>query len=397
MKHYNVADDLTTIIVFTGKGGVGKTTCAASTALYLSELGINTLVISTDPAHSLGDCFERKLENIPKQIIPNLWAMEINALSETRKRIDGIRQTMVKQMQSHGLNEMVAEEMVAFPGSEELFCLLKIIELKDTGQYKVIVVDTAPTGNTMRFLHFPEFLSPMRRALKVDRLYSRAIRPFASLLKYNVPEDNFYSSIFSLFTEVERARDHILRGKTYFRFVLIPEKLALLETQRAVSFLNISGYTVDAIIVNKILPNSVKDSFFQTWKQIQQQYIDETKVSFYPLNILDVPLYEKEILGIDMLRTLAKELYNGQNPLSRLTSRDMFVLERKDSEVLLNIQVPYKERSELKLYKQGQELIINVGPYEQRVQLPAFLLDYDLKLARYEENYLLVSFAKKQI
>ncbi len=386
-------DNQAKILIFTGKGGVGKTTCAASTALHLSEQGVSTLIISTDPAHSLGDCLQQKLNPSPIQIVPNLWAMELDSLREMHRRIDSIREVLVNQMQKRGLSEIVSEEMVAFPGAEELFSLLKIIELKKTGRYDVIILDTAPTGNTMRFLNFPEFLSPLRRALKVDRYYSRAIRPFATLLKQPIPKDEFYSSIFSLFEEIEKARSYVMHEKTYFRFVLNPEKLAVLETQRAVSFLNISGYTVDGIIVNKILPKTVTDSFFDSWKQIQKTYIKETKESFYPLKILEAPLYEKEIIGNEMLSMFSKQLYNGQNPLSRLTKTNMFVIERKGSSVLLTIRVPYKERDDFKLYKQGQELIVDVPPYEQKIQLPVYMSSLEVKKAQYVKNSLIISFS----
>ena len=381
------------LLIYTGKGGVGKTTCAAATALQLARQGIVTLVVSTDPAHSLGDCLQVPLDKEPSLVTPGLWGMEVDAREEMLTRFQRIRDVLVAQMKKRGINEMVAEEMVMFPGAEELFSLLKIVELKRTKKFEVIILDTAPTGNTMRFLNFPEFLSPVQRALRVDRTYSSIIRPFASFLGHKVPEDTFYTSAFALFDEIERARRKILGGETYFRFVLNPEKLAVLETQRAVSFLNVSGYTVDALLVNKILPDSLTDSFFETWKLTQRHHLNTVKECFYPLRIFEMPLYDREILGLEMLDAFGQELYNDVRPDHKLTDEPLFEVTSQGEEVHLNIQIPYGNRKDLKLLKNQHELKVHVGPYEQSLQLPAILQGLDIKRASYEGNRLSITFS----
>jgi arsenite-transporting ATPase len=380
-------------LIITGKGGVGKTTCAAATAIHLAGSGVPVLVVSTDPAHSLGSCLQRSLGPTPVSLLPNLWGMELDALAEMRTRFDGIRRVLIKQMQRQGLDETLAEEMSAFPGAEELFSLIKLAELKRSGRFEAIVMDTAPTGNTLRFLHFPEFLSPVRRALGLERAFNRAVRPLAALLGQSTVDDEFYVAVSSLFDQIEGARKDLLAsGRTYFRLVLNPEKLAVVETQRAVSFLNISGFIVDALFVNKILPDSITDPFFTAWKQTQKQYLREARQGFHPLTILEVPLYEREVLGVDMLRVLGHRLYGDRDPLQRMTVEDLFTIRRSGQELVLSVQVPSQEPGEFRLYKEGPELIMSLGTYERKLQLPAIVSTLDVRRARRVDNVLSITF-----
>ncbi|MGH3624321.1 MAG: ArsA family ATPase, partial [Sciscionella sp.] len=273
----------TATLIFTGKGGVGKTTVAAATAIHLADRGVRTLVISTDPAHSLGDCLRIPLGSRPREVAENLAAMELDTREEMALRFGDVREVLMKQMSRQGVTTALAEEIVNFPGADELFGLLKLAEVKASGEFDAVVVDTAPTGNTLRFLHFPEFLSPVRRALAIDRAYTKTVRPLLTVLGREVPKDDFFASIFALFDNIERARQEFLRGDTYFRFVLVPEKLAVVETQRAVSFLNVSGYTVDAVIANKVLPPDVSEPLFKKWQELQETYLSQTRQTFHPL------------------------------------------------------------------------------------------------------------------
>ncbi len=382
----------TRIIIYTGKGGVGKTTCSAATAIRVADSGRRTLIVSTDPAHSLGDCLQMQLGSAPTPITAGLWGVEIDALAEMRSRFGVIREGLIKQMKERGVEEALAEEMVAFPGSLELFSILRVAELKASGEFDVVIVDTAPTGNTMRFLHFPEFLAPVRRAMKVDQAYSRLIRPLASFLKNHVPDDAFYTSTYALFDQIEAARRLVFTDDTFFRFVLNPDKLSLVEAQRAVSSLNVSGYVVDAIIINKILPDQVQDAFFHSWKKSQRTHVAEARTSFFPLRVFEVPLRDQEVLGETMLRDLAAELYEDQDPLARLTNEDMFRINANHQGVVMDIMVPYPNKSEFKLFREGQELDIEIGSYRHRVQLPALLWHMDVAQAKYEGNQLSVEF-----
>jgi arsenite/tail-anchored protein-transporting ATPase len=374
-------------LIFTGKGGVGKTTVAAATAVRLADEGLRTLVISTDPAHSLGDCLQVALGPEP---------LKVDIREEMAARFASVRDVLVGQMSKHGVASAVAEELVNFPGGDELFGLLKLAEVKASNEFEAIVVDTAPTGNTLRFLHFPEFLAPVRRALRIDRAYTRTIRPFATLLGREVPKDDFFQTVFTLFDAIESARREFLSGDTFFRFVLVPEKLAVLETQRAVSFLNVSGYTVDALIANKVIPAEVKEPLFRNWQQLQTDYLAETHRTFYPLRILEVPLYAAEVLGLSMLREVAAVLYESTDPLARLTEEQLFGLHRDETGFVMRVQIPALEGSEVELFKEGDLITIELAGYERRLHCPELLVSRDVVSAEREGNVLAIRFTEEE-
>ena len=382
----------TATLIFTGKGGVGKTTIAAATAVRLADQGMRTLVISTDPAHSLGDCLELRLGATAVEVQPNLFAMELDTREEMASRFASVRDVLVGQMAKHGVASAVAEELVNFPGGDELFGLLKLAEVKVSGEFDAIVVDTAPTGNTLRFLHFPEFLAPVRRALRIDQAYTRTIRPFATIMGRDVPKDDFFESIFALFSAIEDARVQFLSGDTYFRFVLVPEKLAVLETQRAVSFLNVSGYTVDALIANKVIPPGMREPLFRNWQALQSDYLAETQRSFYPLRVFEVPLYGSEVLGVAMLRQVADLLYEGVEPLDRLTQDQLFGLQREGTGFVMRVQIPALQESEVELYRDGDLITIALAGYERRLHCPELLVSREVLSAEREGNVLAIRF-----
>jgi arsenite-transporting ATPase len=273
---------------------------------------------------------------------------------------------------------------------------LRLAELKSSEQYDVIVVDTAPTGNTLRFLHFPEFLSPVRRALAVDRAYTRTIRPFATLLGREVPRDDFFESIFKLFDAIESARLEFLSGGTYFRFVLVPEKLAVVETQRAVSFLNVSGYTVDGLVANKVIPAGVREPLFRNWQELQADYLAEMKRTFYPLHVSEVPLFGSEILGVEMLRKVAEVLYASTDPLARLSDDQLFVLEADGHEIVMRVQIPALEGGDVQLYRDGDLVTVNLGGYERRLHCPELLVSREVVAAEREGNVLAIRFGPEE-
>jgi arsenite/tail-anchored protein-transporting ATPase len=386
----------TATLIFTGKGGVGKTTVAAATAVHLADRGVRTLVISTDPAHSLGDCLQIPLGSGPREVAENLVAMELDTREEMALRFGGVREVLMKQMSRQGVTTALAEEIVNFPGADELFGLLKLAEVKTSGEFDAVVVDTAPTGNTLRFLHFPEFLSPVRRALAIDRAYTKTVRPLLSVLGREVPKDDFFASIFALFDNIERARQEFLRGDTYFRFVLVPEKLAVVETQRAVSFLNVSGYTVDAVIANKVLPPDVSEPLFKNWQELQETYLSQTRQTFHPLGIFEVPLYDDEVLGLPMLRRVADTLYPDVDPLHRLARDDLFGLERVGTDVMvMRVLVPVLDESDVQLYKEGAVLTIEMGGYRRQLYCPETLVSREVLGAEREGNILAIKFGAR--
>lgn len=380
------------LMIFTGKGGVGKTTCAAATALRLAHSGKRTLVVSTDPAHSLGDCLQLRLGADPTRISERLDAIELDAAREMRNRFAIVGQILVDQMQRHGLSNVLAEEMVAFPGAEELFCLLKIVDIRDSGLYEFVIVDAAPTGNTMRFLNFPAFLAPVQRALKVDQIVNRLTRPIAQMMGGDRPGEAFYAEIFGLFEEVERVRRYMLTADVAFRLVLTPEKLALAETLRAISFLNISGYAVDAVILNKVIPDEVSDPFFANWKETQRAALQSAYANFSPVRILRASLWPNEVLGTAMLSDFAEEVYGTLEPSQRLTDVPLFEVREVPDAIELRLHVPHEDRSEIKLFRRGAGLVAKVGYYERAIELPAALQARTLEGASFDGNRLVVRF-----
>lgn len=383
----------TPTLIFTGKGGVGKTTVAAATAVRLADQGVHTLVISTDPAHSLGDCLQIRLRSEPTTIAPHLVAMELDTRQEMARRFSDVRDVLVRQMSRQGVHSAVTEELVNFPGGDELFGLLRLAEVKASGEYDAIVMDTAPTGNTLRFLHFPEFLAPVRRALAIDRAYSRTVRPLLSMLGKEVPKDDFFTSIFGLFEAIEQARVEFLGGRTYFRLVLVPEKLAVVETQRAVSFLNVSGYIVDSVIANKVLPADVTEPLFRNWLELQQQYLAETRQTFFPIPVAQLPLYGSEVLGLPMLRKLADALYENVDPLGRLTDTDLFGLESDGPDTfVMRVQIPLIDETDVQLYKEGDQVTVVMDTYERRLCLPEVLVTRPILGAQQQGNVLAIRF-----
>lgn len=383
-----------TAIIFTGKGGVGKTTCAAATAVQLAKGGARVLIASSDAAHSLGDCLMSRIGGQPAQIFGSLHAMEIDARMEMRSRFGEVRDTMLANMEASGLDSALAAEMIEFPGAEELFAMLRLAEVRAANTYDFVVLDCAPTGNTLRFLNFSEFLSPIQRALKIERAYNRITGPLAKLVgKKPLSKESYYDAIFQTFSDIEDARTSMLDDDTRFRVVLNPERLAIIESQRAVSFLNVAGFFVDAIIANRVLSAEITDPFFGHWKTAHQRYLTDIREQFQPIRVLEVPLCEREVAGIDDLARLGETLYPGIDAGQKLTAERPFELERNGSSYQLRFRIPALDRAELVLETTDAGLFVKIGHFERRIQLPTALADAAVSSAKYDQRFLTLEFA----
>ncbi|NIO49847.1 MAG: TRC40/GET3/ArsA family transport-energizing ATPase [Candidatus Aminicenantes bacterium] len=383
------------IILFTGKGGVGKTTLSAATALLSAQRGYKTLVISTDAAHSLSDSFEIQLSNQPKRIAPQLYGQEINSLEEIEKKWGEIKSYLTELFSSQGIDTIEAEEMSIFPGMEELFSLMEIRNHNKKSDYDVIIIDCAPTGDTLRLLSAPEITGwYLKHIFPIQRTAAKAVRPVASrVLPFPFPEDRVFGAMKRLTSQLAEMKEILEDSKkTSIRLVVNPEKMVIKETQRSFTFFSLFGYAVDLIIVNRIIPSEVQDLYFKKWITIQSTYKQVIKECFAPVPILSSELFSQEIVGADLLYKMAKKVYGGNDPTQIFFTQRPIVIEKKDGGFDLSLNLPFVQKKDLDLFQKGEELHIRVGNYKRNILLPHFLLNYSIKEAKFEEERLRISF-----
>lgn len=383
------------IILFTGKGGVGKTTLSAATALLAARQGKKTLLISTDAAHSLGDIFNLSLGNQPQEILPNLFAQEVDALEQLEKKWGEIQQYLKAFFTSQGIDIIEAEELSIFPGMEELFSLMEIRTYDKTGEFEVVVVDCAPTGDTLRLLSAPEITQwYLKHIFPIQRTAAKAVRPVANrLLPFPFPEDSLFEAIKNLTLQLAEMKNILADlKKTSIRLVVNPEKMVIKEAQRAFTFFHLFGYNVDAILVNRMLPPAVTDSYFHFWKLKQEENIKLIEECFLPLPLFKVELFDQEIIGVELLADLGQKLYQGQDPTQIFYARSPISINKTEAGFEMILELPFVEKETLDLSQNGEELTIRVGQFKRNIILPHFLSHYNIEEARFEKNKLRIKF-----
>jgi arsenite-transporting ATPase len=386
------------VILFTGKGGVGKTTIAAATATRAAELGHKTLIISTDPAHSLGDSFDRDLGNPPTKISDNLWAQEISVVEEIAENWRTIQEYMASVFRSTGVDDILAEEMAVLPGMDELFGLFHIHKANRSGKYDCLVVDCAPTGQTLRLLSFPEVARWwMQKIFPIERKVAKSLRAMRkrTILSIPIPEDSVYVSIQKLFEDIGALSELLAQPRiTSVRIVLNPEKIILEETQRAYTYLNLYGYPVDCVIANRILPDEVKDSYFSAWRKTQAAYMAKVEHVFSPLPILKSTLMRSEIVGYASLEQLGRDIYGGDDPVRVYCEENPQRIVKEGDGYALVLKLPLAKKAHLEVLKNEDQLTIQLGGCRREVLLPGTLALLEVGKATFEANELKVTFVK---
>jgi len=383
------------VLLYTGKGGVGKTSVSAATALKCAELGYRTLVMSTDPAHSLADSFAMPIKSEPTPLTENLWGLEIDPFREIEENWATVKDYLSTLFASQGVDDIVAEELSILPGMDELFSLLKIRQFYEKEAYDVIVVDCAPTGATLRLLHFPDMIGwYMRRLFHVQRKVVGTIRRFTDeIFSVPLPGDEVYDTVERLYKRVGDMKAVLADPKiTSIRLVLNPEKMVIEETRRAYTYLNLFGFVCDAVIANKVLPEEVTDEYFAEWKASQQRYLEEVEASFGALPIFKVRLYEREVVGIDALRQMANDIYGDRDPTERFADSKPMRIVKRGKDYWLELHLPFTEKGEIQLMRKGDELIIRVGTIKRHLVLPHILAKQEPKGAKLENGILQVRF-----
>ncbi|MFQ5879726.1 MAG: ArsA family ATPase [Dehalococcoidia bacterium] len=387
------------IILFLGKGGVGKTTAAAATALRAAQRGYRTVVLSTDAAHSLADSFNTPLGNEPTAIAPNLWGQETDVYYNL-SRYWGVVQEWIKALMAwRGIDELVADEIAVLPSMEELSNLLWINHHHQEGEYDVIIVDCAPTAATLRLLSFPDAASWwVDRILPLHRRLMGLVRPVVrSFSDMPLPSEDVYAAGEDLIRRLAQLRSFLADTETSsVRLVLNLEKMVIKETQRTFTYLNLYGYATDAILCNRLLPQQVRDRFFEAWKESQDYYLEAVKEAFSPLPILGVPLLNQEVVGLPMLEQVAAALYGEGDPTAILYRGQSHEFTQEDGRYVLTIALPFASKEEISLVRTGDELIVRVGRERRNIILPRAFHGLSPVSARLRDDKLRITFAPQE-
>lgn len=383
------------IILFTGKGGVGKTTLSAATALVAAAHGHRTLLMSTDSAHSVADALDVSLGNEPRLLCPNLWAAELDAAEQLELFWGAIRQQIAAALRDSGIEAPIASELAVLPGLDEILALVRIKMLRDQGDYDLLVVDSAPTGAAMRLLAAPDLAQLYARQLaSLSGSLTRMIWP-ALRAKLHVPAGDraIGDRINRLFAQVDELHAALADPEiTSVRLVLHPERMALRETQRAFTYMCLFGLSVDALMVNRIYPDLIDDPYLASWKQSQTERLAEAHELFAPLPVFEVPLLRQEVIGQPALRQLGAELYDDLDPAARLSREQPLRIVSEQEHLVLELWVSGIPAGQVALEKVGDELSVRLGTFRRTIALPQSLAGLTPSWARVETGHLRIAF-----
>lgn len=389
------------VLLMTGKGGVGKTSVAAATGLRCAELGYKTLVLSTDPAHSLADSFDTELEHTPRQVQPNLWGAELDALRELEGNWGSVKRYITEVLQARGLEGVAAEELAILPGMDEIFSLVRMKRHHDEGEFDVLIIDSAPTGTALRLLSLPEVAGwYMRRLYKPFQAVSAALRPiveplFRPVAGFSLPTQEVMDAPYEFYEQLEELEKVLTdTSTTSVRLVTNPEKMVIQESLRAHAYLSLYNVGTDLVIANRIIPDSVQDPFFTRWKEQQQRYRQEIHDDFRPLPVKEAPMFAEELCGIESLKRLKDVLYGEEDPAQVYYKETTLRVVQNGDMYSLEVYLPGIPKERIELSKSSNdELNIRIGNHRRNLILPQSLATLKLDGAKMEDDYLKIRFA----
>ncbi len=383
------------IILYLGKGGVGKTTIAAATAVRSAALGKRTLVVSTDLAHSLADCFTTPLASEPTELAPNLWAQEVNVLDEMRHSWGKLQAKMSDLLRQRGISDVMAEELALVPGMDEIVSLLNIYRNARDGNFEAVIIDAAPTGETVRLLSMPDTFQWYAGRIGGLNLKSSTLNLARPFIKAFIPSGEVLDAVQQLSDRVKTLRDVLSDPSiSSYRPVVNPERMVIKEALRAETYLALFGYPIDAVICNRVLPpGDYQDAFMQDMYRSQEKLRKQIHATFAPLPIWEVPYHSREILGVEKLSELAQEIFGDRDPTQVFYRGPVQEVTREGDMYVLRLPLPHVEMDKVVMTKKGDEMIVEIGNFKRDITLPAVLASQEAVRARFINKALEIHFA----
>ena len=389
------------IILYSGKGGVGKTTIAAATGLRCADLGYRTLVLSLDIAHSLSDSFDLDVSlyetnrGQPIEVSERLWIQEIDVQEDVERFWGDVYKYLAVLLNTTGLDDIVASELAIIPGMEDVICLLYINQYMTDKTYDILVLDCAPTGESLRFISMPSTLEwYMEKLFNLERNILRAVRPFArAVTDIPLPDDSYFQALQELFNRLEGV-DRVLldRTRTSVRLVTNAEKMVLRETQRAFMYFCLFGMAIDNVVVNRLIPEGEGGDYFQKWIATQNRYLNNIEQLFSPVPISRVQMFDDEVIGIERLRRLAGLLYDSEDPSQIFFDEKPYEFTKVEGRYILSLKLPFLTKDHIDLFKENGELIVRIGSFKRHIMLPRVVSRHTPQSARFDNDYLRITF-----
>jgi arsenite-transporting ATPase len=386
------------VLLFTGKGGVGKTTVAAATAVRAARAGARTLVMSTDPAHSLADSFDVPIGSSPTLVAERLWAQQIDAQERLEDNWREIQDYMIQLMNWAGTETIQAEELTVLPGLDEIFALIDVKTHVEGGAFDVLVVDCAPTAETLRLLSLPDVMQwYIERIFPVERRIVKTVRPIVSrVTTLPIAGERVFDAVERLHTNLDAVKRILTDAATSsVRLVVNLEKMVIAEARRTYTYLGLFGYRVDSVIVNRVLPPDVTDPYFGKWKGIQAEHLATVHESFEPVPILTARLFDREMVGLGLLGEMGDEVYGTLDAADILFRDEPIRVRKRGAGYVLTMRLPFASRDDMDIHRRGEELYVRVGSYKRNLILPQSLKRMTVREANFAGDHLEILFGRE--